>query len=182
MSAEPSSADPPPPLNLGHLTVQSPVVMITIRPFVPEDLEGALILWHEAKKQAFSYVEAQQRYTLEESRVFFQETLLPTCDLWIAEEAGVPVGFLAMKPEWVHQLFVRVGWQGRGIGSALLNRAKELAEGDLCLYTFQRNHGARAFYERHGFEAIRFGTSPPPDNEPDVLYRWSRKRREHGLA
>jgi ribosomal protein S18 acetylase RimI-like enzyme len=39
------------------------------------------------------------------------------------------------------------------------------------LYTFQANHHARTFYERHGFQAVAF--SEGLDNEekcPDVLY------------
>ena len=31
---------------------------------------------------------------------------------------------------------------------------------------------ARRFYERRGFEAYDHGRSPPPEDEPDVWYRW----------
>jgi hypothetical protein len=31
---------------------------------------------------------------------------------------------------------------------------------------------ARSFYEKHGFFPVRFGISPPPESEPDVLSRW----------
>ncbi|HKV07283.1 MAG TPA: GNAT family N-acetyltransferase [Thermoanaerobaculia bacterium] len=146
--------------------------MITIRPFEPADRESVLALWHNAKRKAFPYVEAQQRYTLEEDRAFFEGSLLFTCRVWIAEEAGEPVGFMALREGWIDHIFVRVDRQGQGIGSALLDKAKELAEGDLNLMTYQRNHAARALYERHGFEAVAFGVSPPPENEPDVHYRW----------
>lgn len=148
--------------------------MITIRPFEPEDLTSVVALWHEAKRQAFPYVEVQQRYTWEESLAFFETCLLPLCRLWVAEEAREQVGFMALRQGWIDQIFVRVDRQGEGIGSALLNKAKELADGDLDLFTYQKNHGARALYERHGFEAVAFGVSPPPENEPDVRYRWRR--------
>ena len=148
---------------------------MTIRPFHSSDLEPVLLLWRESRRQAFPYVEVQQRYTPEEDRAFFNEVLLPSCNLWVAEIAGEAVGFMALKPGWIEQLFVRVDQQRRGVGSALVRKAKELAEGDLHLFTFQKNHDARAFYERHGFQAICFGTSPPPENEPDVEYQWSRE-------
>lgn len=150
--------------------------MITIRPFEPADFESVVVLWHDAKRKAFPYVEVQQRYTLEENRAFFEHHLLVLCRLWVAAEAGEPVGFMALRGDWIDQLFVRVDRQGRGIGSALLDKAKELAEGDLHLFTYQKNHGARALYERHGFEAVAFGVSPPPENEPDVHYRWLASR------
>jgi len=31
---------------------------------------------------------------------------------------------------------------------------------------------ARAFYEKQGFVAVRFGQSLPPESAPDVEYRW----------
>jgi hypothetical protein len=27
-------------------------------------------------------------------------------------------------------------------------------------------------YEKHGFKAVKFGLSPPPESAPDVEYRW----------
>ena len=43
---------------------------------------------------------------------------------------------------------------GRGLGSRLVNLAKELHPNGLDLWTFQSNVGARHFYERHGFAAL----------------------------
>ena len=50
---------------------------------------------------------------------------------------------------------------------------REHSPNELRLFTFQRNHAARAFYERHGFVLQRLGVSPPPENEPDAEYAWS---------
>ena len=63
--------------------------------------------------------------------------------------------------------------QGRGTGSTLLQKAMECAGGLLELWTFQRNHAARRFYERHGFTAVVFTDGADnEEREPDVLYRW----------
>ena len=35
--------------------------------------------------------------------------------------------------------------------------------------SFERS---RAFYEKRGFSAVRFGVSPPPESEADVEYHW----------
>ena len=61
-----------------------------------------------------------------------------------------------------------------GIGQALLNFARERSPDHVWLYTLQINVGARAFYEKNGFVAEKFGISPPPENEPDVEYHWRR--------
>ena len=92
-------------------------------------------------------------------------------DVWVAVD-GEALGFLAIKGERLGWLYVDPPAQGRGIGTALLDKAKSLSPSGLTLYTHQRNERARAFYERRGFRAIQFGVSPPPESEPDVLYRF----------
>jgi ribosomal protein S18 acetylase RimI-like enzyme len=54
----------------------------------------------------------------------------------------------------------------------LLAHACSLSPQGLELHTHQQNTGARRFYERHGFAAVRFGLSPPPESAPDVEYHW----------
>ena len=74
----------------------------------------------------------------------------------------------------VQQLYILPGYQGIGIGSALLALAKVRRPGGLRLYAFQRNARARAFYERRAFVAIAFGDgSGNEEGEPDVLYEWN---------
>ena len=58
----------------------------------------------------------------------------------------------------------------RGIGTALLERAKTGLGSPIRLYTFPASVGARRFYDRHGFRVIAL--SDGSDNEercPDVL-------------
>jgi len=62
------------------------------------------------------------------------------------------------------------------VGSALLEVARSVWP-DLQLWTFQRNHGARRFYERHGFVVVRETDGADNDEkEPDVLYSWQSPR------
>lgn len=100
----------------------------------------------------------------------------PTTVVWVAlDAAGELVGFSARKDDWLEQLYVRPQTLRQGVGTQLLSLAKAESPEVLSLYTFQRNSGARAFYERHGFELVltRDGTSNE-EQEPDVLYRWRR--------
>ena len=93
-------------------------------------------------------------------------------EVWVACEGGRPVGFLTLRGGFIGHLYVDPPCQGRGVGSALQAHAHERVPGRLELFTHQRNARARAFYERRGFRAVAFGTSPPPENEPDVRYVW----------
>ena len=135
-------------------------------------------MWHEAKRAAFPYNAEQQRHTLEDDTRFFREVLVPRCQVWLALEEDRVAGFVAVRGEWIDQLFVRTDLQRRGVGGALLARAKALSPGPLRLFTFQRNAPARAFYEKHGLTAAAFGVSAPPESEPDVEYRFEPERAE----
>jgi GNAT superfamily N-acetyltransferase len=70
-------------------------------------------------------------------------------------------------------LYLDVGWTGRGIGSRLLDHAKERMPGGFSLWTFQANDRARRFYERHGLRAAEFGDgSGNEEGVADVRYEW----------
>jgi ribosomal protein S18 acetylase RimI-like enzyme len=65
-------------------------------------------------------------------------------------KSGKVVGFIAFTAEKISQLYVHVDHQNRGIGSLLLNIAKENSHGHLRLFTFERNKNAQRFYEFTG--------------------------------
>jgi GNAT superfamily N-acetyltransferase len=88
-------------------------------------------------------------------------------------EEGV-VGFIATEGAWVEHLYVAPAHQGIGIGDALLQKAKELRPDGLMLWTFERNHRARTFYEQRGFVAIEFTDGSRNEKRtPDVRYQWN---------
>jgi len=75
-------------------------------------------------------------------------------DLYAADLEGALAGVLGFyAPEnFIHSLFVAPGFQRRGVGAALLTRARALATGPLSLKVDEPNLAARAFYARFGFE------------------------------
>ncbi len=138
----------------------------------PEDLDAVVELWHETRKATYTFIELKQRLTLEDSRRYFAEQIAPHGGLWVTCEQDGPVGFLALRGSYLDRMYVHPKAQRRGVGTALLAKARELSPSGLELHTHQRNRAARAFYEKHGFAAVRVGTSPPPESEPDVEYHW----------
>jgi GNAT superfamily N-acetyltransferase len=145
---------------------------VIVRPFSEADGEPVLAFFREARRAAYGFVPIHQSYTEADDRGFFFERLVATQELWVAERDAAPVGFIALNPGWVDQLFVAIGAQRTGVGSALIEHAMAQAEGELRLYTFQKNTAARAFYARHRFAEIELGVSPAPESEPDVLLLW----------
>ena len=112
-------------------------------------------------------------HTAEEDRGYFRGSLFVRCAVWGAVDGDV-VGVIAFRTDWIEQLYVLPGYQGRGIGGGLVEVAKAGSTA-LQLWTFQRNAGARRFYEGRGFVAAEeTDGSGNEEGEPDVLYRWAR--------
>jgi putative acetyltransferase len=145
---------------------------ISIRGYADDDFDDLVARWHETNLVSYRYVDEHQRHTLEEARSFFRDHLLPSCTVWVADESGHLLGVLALEASWIRQLAVFPESQRRGVGTALLRKARECSPVELRLFTFQRNDKARAFYEKHGFKIVALGISPAPELEPDVEYRW----------
>jgi GNAT superfamily N-acetyltransferase len=98
---------------------------------------------------------------------------LDRAELWVAEREGPIVGFAGLSAGELTHLYVEPGAQGAGIGTGLLEHAKSLSDGRLELWVFQRNEGARRFYERHGFRLVRLTDGAENmEREPDALYEW----------
>ncbi len=131
-------------------------------------------LWHAARKETHTAIgiSMEEGVTPEESQRVFRELIAPRNEIWVAEESGSLLGFLAIQGSTLERMYVRPDAQGRGVGTALLDKARELSPDGLELHTHRANERARRFYEKHGFEAFAFGVSPPPESEPDVEYRW----------
>ncbi|CAN5472911.1 GNAT family N-acetyltransferase [soil metagenome] len=112
-------------------------------------------------------------HTPEEDRAFFRNHVFPAGEVW-GIDVGELAAIIAFRDGWIDQLYVLPRRQRAGLGTALLQIAKA-ANPALSLWTFQRNTGARRFYEKHGFVMIGENDgSGNEESEPDVLYRWER--------
>ena len=94
-------------------------------------------------------------------------------EIWVEEEMGTVTGFAGVSSDTLTHLYVDPDHQARGTGTALLDHAKTLRPGRLELWVFQKNEGARRFYERHGFRLVRLTDGADNmEKEPDALYEW----------
>jgi GNAT superfamily N-acetyltransferase len=109
----------------------------------------------------------------EHDRPLLGRRFLARAELWVAEEAGCIVGFAGVSGNELTHLYVDPPAQNRGVGTALLDQVKSLRAEHLELWVFQKNEGARRFYERHGFELVELTDGAGnTEREPDALYRW----------
>jgi len=85
---------------------------------------------------------------------FFAERFASSWErMLVAERAGDIAGFLLMTDGHIDMLFMDPAVSGQGGGSALLKEAEAL--GARSLECFRDDHGARRFYERHGWRVAR---------------------------
>ena len=60
---------------------------------------------------------------------------------------------------YISSLALDEAWRGQGLGVQFLRHAQQRADAagleGLCLIDYAENHGARRFYERHGFQIVK---------------------------
>ena len=145
----------------------------TLRQAAAADAPRVAQLLIDTRAAFMPYAPSAHRY--DELRAWAASLLIPSDGVVVAETQGSVIA--AMHTEckeglsWITQMAVDPAFVGRGIGSLLLAHAVRTLGSPVRVYTFQANHGARRFYERHGFIPIDF-TDGRANAErcPDVLY------------
>ncbi len=136
------------------------------------DTDAVALLWYRSGKAAYDYLPGWLTMTPEVALSAFRNHIAARCDVYVVSSNDTITGYLAMKQSYLDRLYVDPAHQRRGFGSALLEHARTMSPAGIELHTHQQNAAARAFYEHHGFVAVRYGTSPPPESAPDVEYHW----------
>lgn len=138
---------------------------IAIRPYAAQDFEAVTAIWLSSWQS---------------SGVAAPVTLAELRERWLRELAGRQVhvttvegevvGFAALKPGLLDQLFIAPAHQSRRIGKLLLEFAKQKMPEGFELHTALHSR-APAFYEREGLQRRETGVHPRLGHEI-VTYRW----------
>jgi len=147
-------------------------VEFVIREYRAEDFDAVTILWRISRERSLPEFQMMKGHFFFEDQNYFQNHILKDNHVWVVDVQDRPVAFMAMNGDFVDQLYIHPDFWRMGIGVTLLNFAREQFPEHVWLYTLQANVNARAFYEKNGFVAEKFGVSPPPESEPDVEYHW----------
>jgi GNAT superfamily N-acetyltransferase len=89
----------------------------------------------------------------------------------LAVRGDTLVGFMVEDQGWIEQLYLEPERRGLGVGSLLVNAAKQRHK-RLQLWCFADNHAGRAFYTRHGFVEIARTAGDNEEGQPDILFGW----------
>jgi RimJ/RimL family protein N-acetyltransferase len=150
--------------------VKSGIDVVEYSPLHREDL---VRMWRASFEQGVGVIDP---HTIEEQLTYFDDKVLPQNRVLVVVDRSTPkvIGFMAHTRDMISHLYVHVRSQHQGIGSLLLQRAKQESNGKLRLFTFRQNKNARQFYEKHGFKAVRYGFEENWQLE-DVEYVWMEK-------
>lgn len=136
-----------------------------------DDVPGIVAVFQASRADALPWLPVLHDH--EEDLAFFAG-LVARARTWIAvDDGGTVLGMAIVGDGLLAHLYVAPASQGLGIGTALLDRAKEEAGHGMRLWTFQRNERARSFYASRGLveEELTDGAGNE-ERMPDVLLRW----------
>ena len=98
---------------------------------------------------------------------------LASYDVWLATVGDKVAGYARSTPTGLDDLYVRPEHQGRGVGGALFDLVTTLRPGGFCLWVFESNAPARAFYRGRGcLELERTDGSGNEEHAPDIRVAW----------
>jgi ribosomal protein S18 acetylase RimI-like enzyme len=129
-------------------------------------------VWYRSCTAVYTFLPTWQATTRDQAEQFFRDVIVKECDIWVAAPDDNLLGFLAMRGSYIDRLYIDPEYWRLGWGTGFVDFAKQLSPGGLELHTHVENHVARALYEKHRFQAVKFGLSPPPESAPDVEYHW----------
>lgn len=146
---------------------------LTLRPATDEDASALADLYSAARVAAVPAM-PPAIHTNAEDRVWFAARLADgEHEAWLAEESEEPLGYALFTPAWLDHLFIRPDRLGNGVGSLLLDVVKSHRTDGFCLWVFEQNERARAFYRHRGLiELERTDGAGNEERTPDVRMAW----------
>ncbi|MGW8706418.1 GNAT family N-acetyltransferase [Brevundimonas sp. NPDC055814] len=121
-----------------------------IRPAAPADAPALTAVWRRAVEATHHFLTPEAIDAIEADVSAWLGSGDP--NLWAWEQDGAPVAFLGLSDDELAALFVDPRLHRSGIGRRLVDHALSL--GARRLSVNEDNPGARAFYERLGFQAV----------------------------
>jgi GNAT superfamily N-acetyltransferase len=96
-----------------------------------------------------------------------------TFTVWVAESDQGLQGYARFDDIWLDDLYVLPAAQGTGVGSALLDLVKAQRPAGFCLWVFESNEPARAFYRHHGLVDLEHTDGAGNEEKaPDLRMAW----------
>jgi putative acetyltransferase len=127
-----------------------------IRKFEYSDTEEIIEIWYSVSVVAHSFI---PREMWESHKDELRDKYLPIAETWVAEENSDLIGFISLLGNYIGALFIIPKEQGKGIGTKLIEQARQEKE-HLNVGVYSKNIAARRFYKKNGFTYLREEVQP----------------------
>ncbi len=118
-----------------------------ITAFLPQHSQAVVNLWRQAHSQALGL---EPIHSVESQTYFLQHILPQDYVIQVVLDADTVVAFMACNCSEISQLYVHPDYQGKGIGSLLMQAAKQQSDGYLSLRTFEKTSQRGTFTKPMG--------------------------------
>ncbi|STO77708.1 GNAT family N-acetyltransferase [Grimontia hollisae] len=146
---------------------------IDIIDYHPRYTDQTVSMWRTSKESALGIPES---HDFDQHRYYLNRILAATNHIYLAIEKRTErvLAMIAFDDRFISQLYVDPNYQHQGIGSALVDLAKETTRQDLHVYTSEINQTARTFWQKHGFIEKEARQHCHEEGLLDILYEWQR--------
>ena len=118
-----------------------------IREYRNADDQELIKIWYDASIIAHNFIPSEFWAS---EKVNIQEKYLPIAETYVKELDGKIVGFISLIDSFIGGLFVSPDYQGKGVGTELINKARSLKK-ELTVEVYKENIQAQKFYNKCGF-------------------------------
>ena len=119
-----------------------------IRKFEISNIDKVIDIWLTASIKAHDFIDK----SFWQSKVTdMREQYIPVSETYVYEENKEVIGFISLYNETISAIFISPDSQGKGIGSQLIQKAKEVRE-NLNLTVYKENKKSIEFYIKCGFK------------------------------
>lgn len=139
-----------------------------IRKFEKNDIEVIMQIWKNENIKAHKFI--PKKYW--ENNYNYVKEILPKAEIYVYLIKENIVGFIGLNHNYIEGIFVDTNNQCNGIGTLLLNKAKE-TRNNLTLNVYKKNINAINFYKKNGFVIISDNIDKDTD-EIEYTMVWKR--------
>lgn len=139
-----------------------------IRKFNNNDIESVMTIWLESNTDAHDFIKPEywkNNYNSVKSAILKAE-------IYISETDSMINGFIGLTGNYIAGIFVSKPYRSKGIGTSLLNFAKEHRD-RLILSVYEKNQKAVKFYKESGF-IIESKQTDSDTMQTEYIMHWKR--------
>ena len=138
-----------------------------IRKFTQSDRDTVMNIGLTSNIQAHSFI--PKEYWINH----FEQVkeILPQSTVYVYEKNGSVQGFIGLTEHHIEGIFVEESMRGKGIGTQLLNHAKQFFS-SLTLQVYEENQSALRFYFKEGFQ-IKKKQMDSETDQMEFTMEWS---------